>query len=129
VTFFLQFLAVCTAVLWSRAAWHRVISNAVATGAIQAQRVILIGDPAQRSSFGRGLSARGINVVASLDAPSAAAMAARAERSGSADIRPSSVDIDKAFQRIKPTCRWLLPDHVILLTTANYLPMTCQMSR
>src|SRR5260221_645856 len=68
-TFFLQFLAVCTAVLWSRAAWHSAVHNAVARGAIQAQRVILIGDAAQRSSFARDLSARGINVVASLDAP------------------------------------------------------------
>jgi Undecaprenyl-phosphate glucose phosphotransferase len=129
VTFFLQFLAVCTAVLWSRVAWHRVICNAVATGAIQAQRVILVGDPAQRSSFERGLSARGINVVASLDAPSAAAMAARAGRPSPADIGPSSVEPDKAFQLIKPTCRWFLPDHVILLTTANCLLTTCQLSR
>jgi len=95
-TFFLQFLAVCTAVLWSRAAWHRAVHNAVARGAIQAQRVILIGDPAQRSSFARDLSARGINVVASLDAPdSAARAAARNGRTGSADIDPSSTDIDK----------------------------------
>ena len=125
-TFFLQFLAVCTAVLWSRAAWHRAVHNAVARGAIQAQRVILIGDPAQRSSFARDLSARGINVVASLDAPGSAA---RAERPGSADIDPSSTDIDKEVQLIKPTCRWLLPDHVILLTTGNSLRMTCQLSR
>ena len=129
-TFFLQFLAVCTAVLWGRAAWHRAVHNAVARGAIQAQRVILIGDPAQRSSFARDLSARGINVVASLDAPgSAARAAARSERPGSADIDPSSTDIDKEVQLIKPTCRWLLPDDVILLTTANSLRMTCQLSR
>jgi Undecaprenyl-phosphate glucose phosphotransferase len=130
VTFFLQFFAVCTAVLWSRTAWHRAVCNAVARGTIQAQRVILIGDPAHRSSFGRDLSARGVNVVASLDAPgSAARAAARAEQPVSADIDPGSTDIDKEFQLIKPTCRWLLPDHVILLTTANCLRMTCQLSR
>jgi len=129
-TFFLQFLAVCTTVLWSRAAWHRAIHNAVARGTIQAQRVILIGDGAQRSSFGRDLSARGIDVVASLDAPGSAARAAAAsKRPGSADIDPGSTDIDKEVQLIKPTCRWLLPDHVILLTTANSLRMTCQLSR
>ncbi len=129
-TFFLQLLAVCTAVLWSRAGWHRVVQSAVARGAIQAQRVILIGDPAQRSSFGRDLSARGINVVASLDAPgSAARVTARSEQPGSAEIDLSSIDIDKEVQLIKPTCRWLLPDHVILLTTANCLQMTCQLSR
>jgi Undecaprenyl-phosphate glucose phosphotransferase len=129
-TFILQFLAVCTAVLWGRAAWHRAVHNAVAKGAIQAQRVILVGDAAQRSSFGRDLSARGINVVASLDAPNSAASAAAGNgRPGSADIDPSSTDIDKEVQLIKPTCRWLLPDHVILLTTANSLQMTCQLSR
>jgi Undecaprenyl-phosphate glucose phosphotransferase len=129
-TFFLQLLAVCTAVLWSRAEWHRVVQSAVARGAIQAQRVILIGDPAQRSSFGRDLSARGINVVASLDAPgSAARVTARSEQPGSAEIDLSSIDIDKEVRLIKPTCRWLLPDHVILLTTANCLQMTCQLSR
>jgi Undecaprenyl-phosphate glucose phosphotransferase len=122
-TFFLQFLAVCTAVLWSRAAWHGAVHNAVARGAIQAQRVILIGDAAQRSSFARDLSARGINVVASLDAPGSAARAAAWSE------RPGSADIDKEVQLIKPTCRWLLPDHVILLTTANGLRMTCQLSR
>jgi Undecaprenyl-phosphate glucose phosphotransferase len=129
-TFFLQLLAVCTAVLWSRAEWHRVVQSAVARGAIQAQRVILIGDPAQRSSFGRDLSARGINVVASLDAPgSAARVTARSEQPGSAEIDLGSIDIDKEVRLIKPTCRWLLPDHVILLTTANCLQMTCQLSR
>jgi Undecaprenyl-phosphate glucose phosphotransferase len=122
-TFFLQFLAVCTAVLWSRAAWHRAVHDAVSRGAIEAQRVILIGDAAQRSSFARDLAARGINVVASLDAPGSAAEAAA--RSG----RPGSADIDKEVELIKPTCRWLLPDHVILLTTANSLRMTCQLSR
>jgi len=110
-TFFLQFLAVCTAVLWSRAAWHRAVHDAVSRGAIEAQRVILIGDAAQRSSFARDLAARGINVVASLDAPGSAAEAAA--RSG----RPGSADIDKEVELI------------ILLTTANSLRMTCQLSR
>jgi|SRR6266478_5197092 Undecaprenyl-phosphate glucose phosphotransferase len=129
-TFLLQFLSVCTAVLWSRAAWHRAVRNAVSRGTIQAQRVILVGDPAQRSSFGRDLSTRGINVVASLDVPGAAARAAAGkERPISTDIDASSADIDKEIQLIKPTCRWLLPDHVILLTTANSLQMTCQFSR
>jgi Undecaprenyl-phosphate glucose phosphotransferase len=122
-TFLLQFLSVCTAVLWSRVAWHRAVHNAISRGAIQAQRVILVGDAAERSSFGRNLSTYGINVVASLDAPGVAARVAGGRE------RPTSADIDKEIQLIKATCRWLLPDHVILLTTGNRLQMTCQFSR
>jgi Undecaprenyl-phosphate glucose phosphotransferase len=122
-TFLLQFLSVCAAVLWGRAVWHRAVHNAVSRGTIEALRLILVGDAAQRASFGRDLSTRGINVVASLDAPGAAARAA-ADREP-----PASADIDKEIQLIKATCRWLLPDHVIVLTTANSLQMTCQFSR
>jgi Undecaprenyl-phosphate glucose phosphotransferase len=123
VTFLLQFVSVCCAVLWTRASWHRAIHKAVSKGTIEAQRVILVGDPAERSSFGRDLSSRGIKVVASLDAPGAG------ERAATGREWLSSTDAAKDIQLIKPTCRGLLPDYVILLTTANRLQMTCQLSR
>jgi Undecaprenyl-phosphate glucose phosphotransferase len=122
-TFLLQFLSVCTAVLWSRAAWYHAIQNAVARGKMQAQRVILVGNPANRSRFAGDLAARGINVVAALDAPHIA------ERVSTDRRRPKPADIEKQIQTIKPTCRWLLPDYVILLATADSLQMTCRLSR
>ena len=122
-TFLLQFLSVSTAVLWSRAAWHRTIQNAVAKGTLQAQRVILVGDAANRSSFAGELAARGINVVAALDAPHVVGSVS----TGRQRFKPA--DIEKQLHLIKPTCRWLLPDYVVLLATANSLQMTCQLSR
>jgi Undecaprenyl-phosphate glucose phosphotransferase len=111
-TFFFQFVAVAAAVLGVRAVGYAAIRSAIASGRVEARRVVLIGNSINYPDIKGQLRDAGVQIVRSLPFP-------RSSRSSSNS--GSALDRELVRQMID-TCRNHQPDDIVILATAADLP-------
>jgi Undecaprenyl-phosphate glucose phosphotransferase len=103
-TFVFQFIMVEFAVLAARAFFHARLQASIASGLVNARRVVLIGDPAKRAEFANRLKATGIQTVGSFSFPA---------------VRDSGVAASERAEResreLIEGCRRLKPDDILVL--------------
>lgn len=69
VTITVQAASVCLAVLFTRTIWFSLLQRAIASGLVDARRIILIGDPDHCSHFSARAIATGIRTVRTFELP------------------------------------------------------------
>jgi Undecaprenyl-phosphate glucose phosphotransferase len=102
-TFVFQFIMVEFAVLAARAFFHARLQSSIASGLVNARRVVLIGDPAKRAEFANRLKATGIQTVGSFSFPARDSGAAGSERA------------ERENGELIDGCRRLKPDDILVL--------------
>jgi Undecaprenyl-phosphate glucose phosphotransferase len=105
-TFIFQFIAVGFAVLVVRAFFHSRLQTLIATGKVNARRVVLIGDAAHRADLASQLKASAIQTVGWFSTP--------AWEVGSEPECP-----EQALRAVVDGCRRLKPDDVLVLARQN----------
>jgi Undecaprenyl-phosphate glucose phosphotransferase len=101
-----QAASVCLAVLCTRAIWFSLLQRAIASGMVDARRVILIGEPAHCSQFAARALATGIRTIRSFDFP----------ETGSHDsIRGRAGRALAVARQLAAECRPLRADDIIIL--------------
>ncbi len=118
-TFIFQLVCVTVAVIGVRALSYSWIRSAIASGAIEARHVVLIGDATRCAQFSDRLRASAIQSVASFRFPWGRYVTT--ERDG-AD--PTDQKVRKLIQ----ACRAIRPDDVIVLATQEELPKTMSLA-
>ena len=114
-TVIVQAVSVMLAVLCTRAIWFSLLQPAIASGLIDARRVILIGDPDHCLHFSARAMATGIRTIRSFDFP-----AARAD--SSAPARPDAVQALPDARQLVAECRPLRADDIIILISETDVP-------
>lgn len=110
-----QAVSVMLAVLCTRAIWFALLQPAIASGLIDARRVILIGDPDHCLQFSARVMATGIRTIRSFDFPRV-----RAECSASA--RAVTVQALPDPRQLVTECRLLRADDIVILTSDPEVP-------
>ncbi|KRQ97125.1 undecaprenyl-phosphate glucose phosphotransferase [Bradyrhizobium valentinum] len=105
-----QAVSVLFTVLCTRAIWFSVLQPAIASGLIDARRIILIGDPSHCTQFSARASATGIRTIRSFDFP-----AARTDISVAA--RPAAVQALPDIRQLVANCRPFRADDIVILTS------------
>jgi Undecaprenyl-phosphate glucose phosphotransferase len=108
VTVIIQAASVCFAVLCTRTIWFSLLQRAIASGVVDARRVILIGDPAHCSQFSARAIATGIRTVRSFELPTPGAQASAGESSNTGLALPDT-------RQLIADCRPLRADDIIIL--------------
>ncbi|MBV9530053.1 MAG: undecaprenyl-phosphate glucose phosphotransferase, partial [Bradyrhizobium sp.] len=114
-TVMVQAASVALAVLCTRAIWFSLLQRAIASGLVEARRVILIGDPDHCSHFSARATGAGIRPIRSFDFP-----AVRAYSSGPAP--PSAVQAPPDARQLAADCRPLRADDIIILISQQDVP-------
>jgi Undecaprenyl-phosphate glucose phosphotransferase len=107
-----QAASVCLAVLCTRTIWFSLLQRAIASGVVDARRVILIGEPAHCTQFAARALATGIRTIRSLDFPNTRADASIRGRRG--DSRALAV-----ARQFAAECRPLRADDIIILISEH----------
>jgi FlaA1/EpsC-like NDP-sugar epimerase len=118
-TFIFQIVCVCVAVIGVRAISYSWIRSAIASGAIEARHVILIGDATRCTQFSHRLRASAIQSVASFRFP------------WDLDVTTESDGADPPDQKVRrliEVCRAVRPDDIIVLATQEELPKTMSLA-
>jgi putative colanic acid biosynthesis UDP-glucose lipid carrier transferase len=105
-----QAASVLFTVLCTRAVWFSVLQPAIASGLIDARRIILIGDPIHCSQFSARASGTGIRTVRSFDFPMARTGTSVAARPGAVQVLPDA-------RQLVANCRPLRADDIVILTS------------
>ena len=118
-TFFLQFFAVAAVVLAARAMGHSAIRSAIASGHVEARRIVLIGNGTNYADIKTQLSEAGVQTVRSLPFPSKRTFA----------VNGVETSLDRELVRqIIDTCRKLRPDDIVMVATAAELPGSARLA-
>jgi Undecaprenyl-phosphate glucose phosphotransferase len=118
-TFFIQFVATAAAVLGVRAIGYSIIRTAIASGHVQARRIVLIGNKANYAVIDDQLHEAGIQTVRSMPFP----------RKSKSALNGSEADLDcDLVRQIIDTCRKLHPDDVVILAAATDLPRSARLA-
>ncbi|WP_284267085.1 undecaprenyl-phosphate glucose phosphotransferase [Bradyrhizobium iriomotense] len=111
-TVIVQAGCVLLTVLCTRAIWFSVLQPAIASGLIDARRVILIGDPAHCLQFSARAKGTGIRTIRSFDFPRA-----RADSSVPANL--DAVQAPPDVRQLLADCRPLRADDVVILLSES----------
>jgi Undecaprenyl-phosphate glucose phosphotransferase len=103
-----QAAGVLLTVLGTRAIWFSVLQPAIASGLIDARRIILIGDPSHCLHFSARAIATGIRTIRSFDFPTARA-------DSSVPARPGAVQMLSHARQLVADCRPLRADDIVIL--------------
>jgi CoA-binding domain len=114
-TVMVQSASVGLAVLCTRTIWFSLLQRAIATGLVDARRVILIGDAAHCLHFSARVMATGIRTVRSFELPTASADSA-------AHARPNTVQALPDARQLIADCRPLRADDIIILISQQDIP-------
>jgi len=112
-TFIFQVICVGVAVIAVRAISYSWLRSAIASGAIEARHVVLIGDASRCAQFGDRLRTNAIQSVASYRFP------------WDHDVTIRGGDADSTDQKVRKlieACRAIRPDEVIVLADQEELP-------
>ena len=112
-TFFLQLFAVAAVVPGVRAMGYSAIRSAIASGSVEARRIVLIGNVANCAHIKTQLSEAGIQTVRSFPFPS--------KRKFAVNGVETPLDCE-LIRQIIDTCRKLQPDDIVIVATAADLP-------
>jgi Undecaprenyl-phosphate glucose phosphotransferase len=107
-TVMVQAVSVCLAVLCTRTIWFSLLQPAIASGLIDARRIILIGDLRHCLHFSARAMATGIRTIRSFDFPSAPGP-------GAVQVRPDA-------RQLVADCRPLRADDIIILISQQDVP-------
>ncbi len=110
-TFFCQFIGVSVAILVARGWVHSYIRHALQSGAIEARRAVLIGDAKANVEVLKDLQQSGVRLAGVIELP----------RGGS--LLPNDIGLPGQKRTFIERCRAFKPDDVILLVTAEDLPL------
>ncbi|MGY4602918.1 Undecaprenyl-phosphate glucose phosphotransferase [Bradyrhizobium sp. USDA 4474] len=111
-TVIVQAGSVLLTVLCTRAIWFSVLQPAIASGLIDARRVILIGDPGHCLQFAARVNATGIRTIRSFDFP-------RAHADSSVRAPPDTVQPPPDVRQLVADCRPLRVDDVVILISES----------
>ncbi|HKR30849.1 MAG TPA: hypothetical protein VJT08_10235, partial [Terriglobales bacterium] len=117
-TFFFQFIAAGAAMLISRGIVHAYIRRAIASGAVEARRAVVIGEPNDNRDILNNLRQFGIRSVGNLPLPQIHGNTVPDVGAFSPDVGAFSHNIRKFVDR----CRAFKPDDIIFLATPCDLP-------
>ena len=118
-TFIFQAFCVCVAVTTVRMVSYSRVRSAIASGAIEARHVVLIGDATRCAHFTDRLRTDGIQSVATFRSPWDQDVTSESDRA----CRP-----DGAVRKLIEDCRAILPDDIIVLATQGQLPRTMSLA-
>lgn len=107
-TVMVQAVTVGLAVLFTRTIWFSFLQRAIATGLVDARRVILVGDAAHCLHFSAQAMATGIRTVCSFELPVARTYS-------SAHLRSNTVQALPDVSQLISDCRPLRADDIIIL--------------
>jgi Undecaprenyl-phosphate glucose phosphotransferase len=114
-TVIVQAVSVLLTVLCTRAIWFSLLQPAIASGLIDARRVILIGDPSHCLHFSARATATGIRTIRSFDFPTFRA-------DSSVPSRPGAVQVLPDARQLVANCRPLRADDIVILTSEPHVP-------
>ncbi|BBB95002.1 polysaccharide biosynthesis glycosyltransferase [Bradyrhizobium elkanii USDA 61] len=110
-----QAASVIVMVLFARAICFSLLQPAIASGLIDARRVILIGEPSHCLNFSGRVSATGIRTIRSFDLPTF--------RTGSsAPGHSKAVEVLSHVRELIAECRPLRADDIVILTSESDVP-------
>ena len=110
-----QAASVLVTVLCARAICFSLVQPAIASGLIDARRVILIGDSSHCFSFSARAITTGIRTIRSFDFPAFRTSSSVPERSGAAEVLSDA-------RRLIADCRPLRADDIVILTSESDVP-------
>jgi Undecaprenyl-phosphate glucose phosphotransferase len=110
-----QAASVLVTVLCARAICFSLVQPAIASGLIDARRVILIGDSSHCFSFSARAITTGIRTIRSFDFPAFRTSSSVPERSGVAEALSDA-------RRLIADCRPLRADDIVILTSESDVP-------
>jgi len=110
-TFFFQFIGTGVAVLIARASTHTRIRRAIRSGAVEARRAVLVGDPTENPDIMNNLREFGIRAMGTLPLP-------HVHGNTVPGVGVFSYNIRKFVEK----CRAFKPDDIIFLAAPSDLP-------
>jgi Undecaprenyl-phosphate glucose phosphotransferase len=110
-----QAVSVLLSVLCTRAIWFSLLQPAIASGLIDARRIILVGDPSHCAHFSARAIATGIRTIRSFGFP-----AAHAE--SPAPVLPDTFRVLPDARQLVANCRPLRADDVVILISEPDVP-------
>ena len=110
-----QAVSVLLAVLGTRAIWFSLLQPAIASGLIDARRVILIGDPTHCSNFSTRAITTGIRTIRSFQLPTLLPAL-------SAHASSDTVQVPPHAAQLIADCRPLRADDIVILTSESDVP-------
>jgi Undecaprenyl-phosphate glucose phosphotransferase len=119
ITVMIQAGSVCLAILCTRAIWFSLLHRAIASGLVDARRVILIGDPAHCLHFSARAMAAGIRTVCAFELPAARVYPSAHALRNAVQALPQA--LPDARQLIAD-CRPLAADDIIILISQQEIP-------
>src|ERR1700737_4774008 len=114
-TVMVQAVSVGLTVLCTRTIWFSLLQPAIASGLVDARRVVLIGDPGHCLHFSARAMATGIRTIRSFDFPTALAYSSVPARPGAVQVRPDA-------RQLVADCRPLRADDLIILISQQDAP-------
>jgi len=114
-TIMVQAVSVGLAVCYTRTIWFSLLHSAIASGAVDARRVILIGDPRHCLHFSARAMATGIRTIRSFDFPTVGAYSSVPARPGAIQMRPDA-------RQLVADCRPLRADDIVILISQQDVP-------
>jgi Undecaprenyl-phosphate glucose phosphotransferase len=114
-TAIVQTVSVVLAVLCTRTIWFSLLQPAIASGLIDARRIILIGDADHRLLFSARAMATGIRTIRSFDFPTVRA-------DSSVPACPSAVQVLPDVRQLVADCRPLRADDIVILVSEPDIP-------
>src|SRR3984893_7774326 len=111
----IQAVSVSLAVLCTRTIWFSLLRPAIASGLVDARRVILIGDPHQCVHFSARAMATGIRTICSFDFPTVHAYSSVPARLGAVQARFDA-------RQLVAACRPVRADDIIILISQQDVP-------
>jgi Undecaprenyl-phosphate glucose phosphotransferase len=111
-TIMVQAVSVGLAVLCTRTMWFSLLHSAIASGLVDARRVVLIGDPHHCSHFSARSMATGIRTIRSFDFPT---VGAYSSVPGAIQVRPDA-------RQLVADCRPLRADDIVILISQQDVP-------
>ncbi|CAN7712991.1 undecaprenyl-phosphate glucose phosphotransferase [Bradyrhizobium sp. LjRoot220] len=110
-----QAVGVLLTVLGTRAVWFSLLRRAIATGLIDARRIILIGDQGHCLKFSVRAMDTGIRTIHSFDFPTLRSDASRS-------ALPSAVQVLPDARQLVASCRPLRADDIVILPSEADVP-------
>ncbi|WP_407180070.1 undecaprenyl-phosphate glucose phosphotransferase [Bradyrhizobium sp. STM 3562] len=110
-----QAVSVGFAVLCARAMWFSLLQSAIASGLVDARRVILIGDPGHCSHFSARAMATGIRTIHSFEFPTVTTCPSLPAFPGAIQVPPDAC-------QLVADCRPLRADDIIILISQQDVP-------
>jgi len=110
-----QAVSVLLTVLCTRAIWFSLLQPAIASGLIDARRVILIGDPSQCLHFSARAIATGIRTIRSFDFPTVHACSL-------VPAHPGAAQLGLDARQLVAACRPVRADDIVILISQQDVP-------